>query len=248
MTPRRLVFVLVFTLAALVPRPALAHGGFWDWLEELSGPGPFRGVMFDVRPLCFVAAERAGTTSEQATGYGNPFRSGANLPPAQLVCQANHAVTDPQTNIRYRLAGYMEVRGGIAWSDSQPLFSDRPGELTGVVRAQAGQLFFMRQVDRAVALGAGAGAIHFSGSTVPGGPTRFVMTPLAVAFSPLKLFMADDRPGGGFITLRFDEVAIRGNLRAADFNPASTSTFQSKRVDLVGSFAITVDVLAFKKK
>lgn len=245
---KRVVFMAMFALAVLAPRPALAHGGFLDWLEELSGPGPFKGVMFDVRPLCFVASERAGVTTEQVTGYGNPFRSSAYLAPAQVVCQANHAVTDPQTNARLRMAGYVELRGFIGRSDSQPLFSDRPTELTGVVTAAAAQVFVMRQVERSIAVGAGAGVVRFSGPTVPGAPTRFVMTPLAVAFTPLKWFMDDGKPGGGFITLRFDELAIRGNLNAADFNPASTSTFRTRRIDLVSSFAITVDVLAFRKK
>jgi hypothetical protein len=41
MTTTRLVLIMIAVL--LCPAQAHAARGFWGWLEELSGPGPFRG-------------------------------------------------------------------------------------------------------------------------------------------------------------------------------------------------------------
>ena len=50
----RLVCACVL-LQLLAPAPAHA---WWDWLEEFSGPGPWKGLVFGARLMCFVA-ERA---------------------------------------------------------------------------------------------------------------------------------------------------------------------------------------------
>jgi hypothetical protein len=44
---RSIIFVVAVALW-----PATAHAGFWSWLEELSGPGPFRGYMFSFTVAC----------------------------------------------------------------------------------------------------------------------------------------------------------------------------------------------------
>ena len=52
---RRARFVLLVTLVAcLTPGPAFAHIGWWDFLDELSGPGPFTpfGILGDTRLWC----------------------------------------------------------------------------------------------------------------------------------------------------------------------------------------------------
>src|SRR6185295_15902622 len=54
MTKARLVLVVTLLLAGLCPTPAYAHAGWWDWLDSLSGPGPFNKIrpLFDVRIAC----------------------------------------------------------------------------------------------------------------------------------------------------------------------------------------------------
>lgn len=46
-------YVLLAVL--IVMWPATAHAGFWAWLEELSGPGPFKGDVFTATVLCIGA-------------------------------------------------------------------------------------------------------------------------------------------------------------------------------------------------
>ena len=47
---RLVVFLGVITLW---PGTAHAAAGWWAWLEELSGPGPFRGLVIAAPVLCF---------------------------------------------------------------------------------------------------------------------------------------------------------------------------------------------------
>ena len=46
----RLTFVLCLLMVLLVPRPAHA---WFEWLDTLSGPGPFLGAIFDFRVKCW---------------------------------------------------------------------------------------------------------------------------------------------------------------------------------------------------
>ena len=50
MTKARMILFTVFL--ALWPTHAQAANGWWAWLEELSGPGPFRGYMFSFTVAC----------------------------------------------------------------------------------------------------------------------------------------------------------------------------------------------------
>jgi hypothetical protein len=43
---KRLLVVLVMSAACVLVQPQSAFAGFWDWLEEYSGPGPFKGITF----------------------------------------------------------------------------------------------------------------------------------------------------------------------------------------------------------
>ena len=43
---------LIIFVVAVALWPAPAHASFWSWLEELSGPGPFRGYMFSFTVAC----------------------------------------------------------------------------------------------------------------------------------------------------------------------------------------------------
>src|SRR3954471_10008659 len=62
----RAVIILAAVLAC--PRPAFAQrAGLWEWLERLSGPGPFHGWTAEV-PVPFVCGltEIANTQVESA--------------------------------------------------------------------------------------------------------------------------------------------------------------------------------------
>src|SRR5918911_563919 len=48
----RVRVILLVAAIALWPGRAYAANGFWAWLEELSGPRPFRGYVFSAPVLC----------------------------------------------------------------------------------------------------------------------------------------------------------------------------------------------------
>jgi hypothetical protein len=51
--------LLVITLISFSPTRAYALEGWWDWLDALSGPGPFHGIGFGQSLLC-----KAGTNND----------------------------------------------------------------------------------------------------------------------------------------------------------------------------------------
>ena len=74
MRRNRFVTVLVLVLSTLAPASAFAWG--IEWLDQLTGPGPFVGVKIDARALCWVdpgpAQRAAADNSSRAVGFWNP--------------------------------------------------------------------------------------------------------------------------------------------------------------------------------
>jgi hypothetical protein len=49
-------------LLVALPSTAFADMGFWRWLDKLSGPGPFRGIVLDPAIVCIGHNERGDRT------------------------------------------------------------------------------------------------------------------------------------------------------------------------------------------
>ena len=49
MTGKHVSLAFAFVAVLLMPSRAAAEGGLWEFLEKLSGPGPFHGIMLDFR-------------------------------------------------------------------------------------------------------------------------------------------------------------------------------------------------------
>ena len=221
---RHLLVATIVVGGLVLPRPAYAHAGWWDWLDAMSGPGPFsNGIMLDMRLACRIEKDQPATQDDASWA---PF---SNL--------------DCLTSSR-KVKGYFEVRGGRVTTDEKPLFSDAPNERRGRVAAHLVSGLFMRQFDPTFALGTGAGWIWFSGVNVQGHPGRFAFTPVSIAFTPLKVFAPSSRKAG-FIVIHAEEIAILGRIKATDFDPASKSSF-STNSDLVTSIAVTLDFGVFR--
>ena len=57
----RLLLAVTFVAVWLLPSPASAQGGWWDWLDGFSGPGPFySGWDVEHRVACKVKNSSAG--------------------------------------------------------------------------------------------------------------------------------------------------------------------------------------------
>ena len=63
MRRNQFVFVIGFVIATLAPARAFAWG--IEWLDQLTGPGPFVGFKVDARAVCWLGGQRPG--SDQVT-------------------------------------------------------------------------------------------------------------------------------------------------------------------------------------
>lgn len=225
-TSRHLLAFAIVLAGLMMPRPAYAHAGWWDWLDALSGPGPFsNGIMVDTRVMCRVEQDQPADKNDASweSYFSDPD------------CIANSE----------RVKSFFEIRAGRITSDEKALFSDAPNEPKGRVAAHLVSGLFMRQFDPTLAIGTGIGWLWFSGSNVKGHPGRVAFTPISIAFSPLKVFAPSSRKAG-FIVIHAEEIAVLGRLAAKDFDPSSRSSFNTNS-DLVSSIAVTFDFGVFRR-
>jgi hypothetical protein len=219
---------LLFVLIAAWPGSARAQG-WWDFLEELSGPGPFYGgVTAVLKPVCFVE-KTPGRDDRVVVGWWGKGPAGDY--PCLVKSKSVHS--------------YVEVRVGHARTDDKPLFSDVQNQLLGRAGANLVEGLVMRQLDPAVSIGAGAGVLWFSGSVITSAVPMFTATPISVSVTPFRLTGAKSR-WSRLVVFRFEEIAIFGTTRAKDFNSASQSTFVAN-TEVKRSFGIDFDVLSLLK-
>jgi hypothetical protein len=119
---RLLVFVVVVALW-----PATAHADIWSWLEELSGPGPFRGDMLSFTVACvrndkFKACPVGDQDTRQTivvrlgrlNSYGNRPRF-RDLPASDPDNQGDVHVVPVSGLLLFRLHRSLEVGPGIGF-------------------------------------------------------------------------------------------------------------------------------------
>jgi len=238
---KKLFVCLGLTLLAIVaaPAPARANIAWWDFLEELSGPGPFdrRGPLGIFTIDTGVACRIDTPASSDQAGRGSRW---------VFINNADCAL-DPIRRGPRRVTDFFSVRLGAASTDGdRPLFSDRPRELPGKVTAWTVEAKFTRRLDAAIELAAGGGIIFFTGDTIDHQIARPTVTPLSIVFTPIGLLHRNSpEKYDGLLGLRFEQIAVLGGLTAKDFNRSSTSSFQSDNIDLIRRFSITVDVSPF---
>ena len=131
--------ILLVGLCVLSPRVASAQEGCVDWIEGLSGPGPFHGVHGRASGLCTKESEgrRAGT--------------------GHYVVDAM-CFSDRDPAIRQML----EIRVGHFDSNDNPRFSDTPSDTREVTGFKL-ESFMRVRVNSMLDAGAGVGRIRFSG-------------------------------------------------------------------------------------
>jgi hypothetical protein len=231
----------VSTLCLLVfPVASYAHVGWWDWLGELSGPGPFhhRGQTYDWRVLCRVQrtslkgggvwaadGKKLARNPDMFAGQAPSVKLGRQLVGQVLPCSSTPGYTDRASGDR--VSDYVEVRYGSVRSGDQQVFQDDDSSV-GIVTARHVQATVFHQFERlrGVSLGAGAGLIWFKGKPLDRSPARLTITPIAIAIKPIEIFK--QIPGSDLVILRIEATRIIGGMKATDFVTTSTSSFSSK--------------------
>src|ERR1700722_20631342 len=86
---RRARSALILTVLFGLMRPAPAHA-WWDWLDELSGPGKFKGWHLEARLVCFT--ERVSTQTPTETQSQSQSQTQTPAPaPTQTPTRASGA-------------------------------------------------------------------------------------------------------------------------------------------------------------
>ena len=238
---KKLLVCIGLAVLAIVAAPAQARANiaWWDFLEELSGPGPFykRGPLGIFTIDTGVACRIDTPASSDQAGRGGRW----------VFINSADCALDPTRRGPRRVTDFFSVRlGATSTEGDRPLFSDRPRELQGKVTAWTIDGRFTRRLDAAIALAAGGGVIFFTGDTIDHQIARPTVTPLSVMFTPIGLWHRNSPDKyDGLLGLRFEQIAVLGGLAATDFNRTSTSSFQSDKIDLIRRFSITLDISPF---
>jgi hypothetical protein len=244
MQKMRLLFLI--GLLALSPSPAEASG-WWGWLEELSGPGPFKGTP----PLDLSLTVFCGRAAGENTKRGdmrwclrpgnlkkNPFENLWTPPESD---KSNSSKITRGIDLRYfRLASD---------ADKSLFPADSPADKRAVSVNIVEVLYFLRPYP-ALDVGVGAGWIHFSGDGLTAGPnsfqefstSRMTLTPVHLALTPAAL-SPKSPPVLKMFRLEFEEKYITRGFAGADFG--DTVTAFSADGELRSSWRIAVDLGVF---
>lgn len=210
--------------AALLLAPSTAQAQvWWDFIESLSGPGPFQGFGFYVRVAC---------------GTGGDVRRGLE------IMWAHECFDDSRSDIRY----VVEVRGLFPGSDdTRPRLLVSPADTRPVgIRKWDGVASY--RVLPSLDVGAGGGAIKFTGEDV-NEQWRPTIIPFSVTYTPLALADASHRYGRIF-RIHLETVYIPFGFTGADWGqPGLSPTLYSTDGNwvLAGGLYIDLGTLLFKK-
>ena len=212
---RRLVVLL--GIITLWPTAAYAAAGWWAWLEELSGPGPFHGFVLSGPILC----ERDGKLVQcwRPIPPGTSEAEAETLRPKRLVVLS---------------VGSLGSGDNVRFKDEQ----DTPDRREVNVLQISG--LYMFRLHRALDAGFGAGVMRFSGDGFDSF-LRWTLIPASFSFRPLAV--ADrlkDRWFAHFVRLELETSFVTEGFTAAQFGN-STSKFSAGR-ELLTRGALVFDL------
>jgi hypothetical protein len=200
---------LVVTVLLVCSRPAEANGGWWDWLEDLSGPGPFHSRKPYNLMLTLICTDTGVTGAERLFKFPDyPKDPKPGEPAKQPTC---------------------------LFYDQRFLRTDADTRF-GTVDATMIEIGPYVRLHRSFEVGAGVGFIHFSSTRADG--TRLTPTQVTVSFPRLVFMPLAAIPFGdfqtnshwGFFKMYYKETIIGRELNETNFALAagSTATFKSR--------------------
>jgi hypothetical protein len=221
MTRARLL--LVFIAVLLWPTHAHAARGFWGWLEELSGPGPFKGGGVSLPVLC------VDSKTNEVAWCGKK----------KLADSTDKDMADQKQDNVAGLPATVMLNLGVFNSDAdRPRFSDLDAAAAnnqGRVRLWSVTGLYVVRMG-ALDIGAGGGVWLLSGDGFDL-IKKLALTPISATFSPVAL----KRPRSRFARLRleFETTYIPQGFNGTDFGNSETR-FNSG-LELVNRIGIVVD-------
>jgi len=186
--------LMLIALCAVRPTAAFAQSDFLDWLDSLSGPGPFHGFTLYVRASCMKDTPNDG------------WVKGA-------------CINDTDPNIKTVLNAHF----GWATSGDNPRFADAPAEKLPVHLTRGG-VTYMYRVSPLLDVGVGLGVSVMSGDGVDNEvhPILTPFTVTFVPFG-MKHKTTKATKLGRVIRLTYSERFIMGKIDAkTNFKSASS--------------------------
>ena len=225
----RSTVVLLFCLFC-APRPAHADlMSFWEWLDRMSGPGPWVGVVSEWNPGVWGATKDAVT----AAGSGPAVKTLNFDPKGMIISQRDfHVRFGPQI-------GYLRA-----------LYNDQ--DYGGAEAPGANAFVFGATVDagaKGIEAGIAAGWVRFFGDGF--GFTKATIQPritvypfVALAKDKTRAY-ADPRSDG--IYIRIGANRIIGNITAADFGAIESNPPQPMGDEWLWSIVVGVNPFALRR-
>jgi hypothetical protein len=213
-------------LQAVVVTPAHA---WWEFIERLSGPGPFTGVSVDARVLCIVAE-------------GDSMRANTPPPLGILTTSCRLEGLRDASGPRQRQLAAVDLGMRFVWKEDDPLFAG--GErisLTTIEPSLSINLLsgFTDQWD-VVDYGVGIGAYWFSSDAFPSFHGLFV-EPVRFEFhAPTRVRM--HRWAAAIPRVRVGLLTFPGGFETASFAAAPSVPERISR-DTVLNVGIFVDLV-----
>ena len=193
--------VVLLALLTLWPSAAFAAKGWWGWLEELSGPGPFRGYVLSFPVLCVRDGQLVPCYKQ--------------LPP--------HSTEDDAVKFRPKRMVYVSV--GSLGSDDHLRFKDLPDTPENRREVNVLQVsgLYMFRLHPAVDVGAGAGTMRLSGEGFDA-IWRFTLVPTSVAVRPFAFVKEwKDSRWAGMIRGELETSFVTAGFTAEQFGTPASS-------------------------
>jgi len=212
---------LVVLLGIITLWPSAAYAGFWAWLEELSGPGPFYGYVLSSPILC--------------------VRDGQLVPCWKSVPPK---ISEEEAR-KYRPKRLVYLSVGRLGSGDNLRFKDLPD--TPENRSEVNVLqvsgLYMFRLHPALDAGFGAGTLRFSGENDDDFKPvwRFALIPVSVSVRPLSLVPQwKDRWFAYLVRGEFETSFVTSGFTAKQFGN-STSSFSSG-AEFLTRAAVVIDL------
>jgi hypothetical protein len=222
---RRVRAALILGVLFQLMLPAPAHAWF-DWLDELSGPGKFKGWHLEARLVCFTEPATTTTTAaneKQGDLVDQNFSGGITF----SACKVRPGETRRASiDLGFRLLRYTDDAASNAFAGGNSI------SLSTFVPSFEWRVFTNPRID-VVDAGVGAGVYWFTSlGSLPGGFNSFsgvIVEPVRLDFHAPTV-LTRDHWWAAIPNLRFGLIVFPGGFDANAFGPLLTGD-KARRID-----------------
>ena len=229
---RNVRLLMIVALFALWPTDAHAGRGFWGWLEELSGPGPFKAV------LPVVTHEIACIRDNRLT-----FLDCIELTKKHPPLPGPNPIEPVKGKVQARIAfGFGRFNSDADTRRFKDLPASDPGNL-GTVHVTTFSTSLLFRPYKALDIGPGVGYMQVSGDGLKT-VRRLTLTPMTTLFSPFALKKKwEEKPAAYVLRFELQTTFVPQGFKGSDFGNMRT-TFDSGP-EFLTRFATVIDLSAF---